>query len=101
MSDQRKNAAVTPPWKELLPKSPCGLSSNGSEPCPYCANNFIDLKLLQEIWLFRQRGTPCGQESVSAALFRLLIRFISDLLDRWFPISQIHRLFPCVAAQVR
>jgi hypothetical protein len=68
-------------------------AASGSESRPDFTHDVVDLKRLEESWLFFKLGTPSGQKPLPPGFLWLPIGFICDLLDRRFPIIQVHGQF--------
>lgn len=68
------------------------LGTGVAEPAPDRSHDCVDFKWVQEGWFFFQLHTPFHQDIVHPHL--LVIVFINNLLDGYFPFFKTHRLFP-------
>jgi hypothetical protein len=66
-------------------------SAGVAEPASDLSHDFVDLEWSQEGWFFFQLRPPFHQDPIRHPL--LVIAFINNLLDGYFPFFKTHRLF--------
>ncbi len=66
-------------------------SAEVAEPLLDLSHDFVDVEWLQKGRFLFHLFTPCHQDRVHSRL--LVIAFINNLLDGYFPFLKTHRLF--------
>ena len=82
--------AIASDAADLRPTGPLGYDESFS----YFAHDPVNLKCLQGGRLPFQFGTPSGQDSLLSRLRWLTVRLGSNLLDRRFPLLELHGSIP-------